>query len=188
MLYLASSSSSRAKLLSKFGFNFSQLQPNFKEDEIPKSLKPELYVQRVLESKEGQFFASELFKGLNFNPSQDSLIFADSIVCLENEILTKAHDDNEALAMLRKQSGKEIAIISVLSIYSHKQIKALSKTSLVLSEFDEQDLKAYIKSKAYKDKAGAVMCEGFHQKYIIKRQGNLQTALGLDISVLKAYL
>lgn len=188
MLYLASSSSSRAKILSEFGFNFIQLQPNFKEDEISRNLKPELYVQRVLESKQGQFFESELFKELDFKPSQDSLLFADSIVCIENEILTKAHNDSEALTMLKKQSGKEIAIISALAIHSHKQIRALSKTTLILSEFEEQDLQNYIESGLFKDKAGAVMCEGFHQKYILKMQGNLQTALGCDISVLKAYL
>lgn len=190
MLYLASSSSSRARLLKENGFEFSQCQVSFDESSIDKSLKPELFVQKVLELKEKLFFESKEFEALKakFDEKNDTLIFADSIVSVDEIILTKAHNDDEALKMLRFQNAKEVCIISALSLFSHRKITALSLAKLTLAPFDEKELKAFITSKAYLGKAGCVECEGFHAKYILKLQGELSTALGLDISILKAYL
>ncbi|NDJ26457.1 septum formation inhibitor Maf [Campylobacter sp. MIT 12-8780] len=190
MLYLASSSSSRARLLKQNGFEFSQLQVSFDESSVDKNLKPEIYVQKVLELKEKLFFKSKEFKALkaNFDEKNDSIVFADSIVSVDDIILTKAHNDEEALEMLSLQNAKKLSIISALSISSHKKITALSLAKLTLAPFEEKELRAFIASKAYLGKAGCVECEGFHKKYILKLQGELSTALGLDISILKAYL
>ncbi|EGA3414417.1 septum formation inhibitor Maf, partial [Campylobacter coli] len=69
-----------------------------------------------------------------------------------------------------------------------KRVFSLSKTTLYFSKFDPRDLKDYVENGFYKGKAGAIMCEGFHKNYIIKQEGNLNTALGLDTQNLKAYL
>ncbi|KGI55699.1 septum formation inhibitor Maf [Campylobacter sp. MIT 97-5078] len=190
MLYLASSSSSRAKLLKQNNFEFSQLQVSFNESGVDKNLKPELYVQKVLELKEKLFFESKEFEALkaHFDEKNDSILFADSIVSVDDTILTKAYNDDEALEMLSLQNTKKVSIISALSIISSRKITTLSLAKLTLAPFEENELKAFIASKAYLGKAGCIECEGFHKKYILKLQGELSTALGLDISILKAYL
>ena len=191
MLYIASSSSSRAKLLKQNNFEFSQLQVSFNESSVDKNLKPELYVQKVLELKEKLFFESKEFEALkaHFDEKNDSILFADSIVSVDDTIiLTKAYNDDEALEMLSLQNTKKVSIISALSIISSRIITALSLAKLTLAPFEENELKAFIASKGYLGKAGCIECEGFHKKYILKLQGKLSTALGLDISILKAYL
>ena len=91
--------------------------------------------------------------------------------------------------MLDLQNGKYASILSAFLLKNSKQtIFSLSKTTLYFKKFDDNDLKNYVENDLYKDKAGAIMCEGFHKKYIIKQEGNLSTALGLDIQTLKAYL
>ena len=55
-------------------------------------------------------------------------------------------------------------------------------------KFDEDDLERYIASNLWRDKAGAMMIEGFNKKYIKYQKGNKPTAMGLDIVNLKAFL
>ena len=187
MLYLASSSSSRAKLLKNLDFEFKQVQTNYDESSPLECEKPENFAQRIVLQKEKQFL--EHFLPKEFDENKDKLLFADSIVSLEKGILTKAKDDDEALEMLHLQSGKEISIISAMILSSSsKRLFSVSKTSLLLDKFEKKDIQSYIKSKEYKGKAGCVMCEGFHKKYIKKMTGDLNTALGLDTKTLKAYL
>ena len=64
----------------------------------------------------------------------------------------------------------------------------LSVASYKFSKFDKNDLDSYIASNLWKDKAGAMMIEGFNKKYIEQETGNKPTAMGLDIINLKAFL
>ncbi|WP_291949566.1 septum formation inhibitor Maf [Campylobacter sp.] len=178
MLYLASSSTSRANLLKKANIDFEQIF--FDYDENIKKDSPYLYVQKVVLEKQKQFF----IKNSNFK----NILFADSIVCIENEILTKAKNDDEAFKMLNMQSGKKISVLSaMILILKDKKIINLSKSDMVLDHFEKSDMINYIDSKLYQNKAGAVMIEGFHKKYIKKIIGNQSTILGLNIEILKAF-
>ncbi|AJC86515.1 septum formation inhibitor Maf [Campylobacter sp. RM16704] len=180
MLYLASSSPSRVALLKKANIAFEQIIIDYDESSIKKE-KPNSYVQKIVLEKERQFFAQY--------PNFKNVLFADSIVCIENEILTKAKNDNEAFKMLNLQNGKSISILSAMVlILENKKIFNLSKCDIILDEFDLKDMQIYVNSKLYQGKAGAVMCEGFHKKYIRKIIGHQSTALGLNIELLKAFL
>ena len=182
MLYLASSSPSRAALLKEAGIAFVQKICEYDED-VDKTLPPSVFVQRVVLEKERQF--GQEFADL----AGECLLFADSIVSLEGKILTKPHDDAEALASLEAQSSKSVSVLSAFLLSCpQKRIFSLSKTTLFFGEFDPGDLRDYIQSGEYLGKAGALMCEGFHQKYCLKMVGKRSTALGLDVENLKAYL
>lgn len=179
MLYLASSSNSRANLLKEVHINFKQIFFDYNEKCV-QDKNPFSYVQKVVFEKEKQF----LEKHCEFK----NILFADSIVCVENEIFTKATNDEEALKMLKFQSGKTISVLSaMILILDNKKLINLSKSDLILKHFDEKDLQSYIDSKLYQNKAGAVMSEGFHKKYIKKIIGNQSTILGLNIEILKAF-
>ncbi|QOR00728.1 septum formation inhibitor Maf [Campylobacter sp. 2014D-0216] len=180
MLYLASSSPSRVALLKEANIAFEQIIVDYDESLAIKD-NPNSYVQKTVLEKERQFFVK--------HPDLKNVLFADSIVCAQNTILTKAKNDNEAFNMLNLQSGKSISILSaMILILDNKKIFNLSKCDLILDKFDPQDMQEYIDSKSYEGKAGAVMCEGFHKKYIKKIIGCQSTALGLNIELLKAFL
>ena len=180
MIYLASSSKIRAKLLQDANINFKQISVDYDETNI-KEDNPSLYVQKVALKKQEQFF--------KIHKDYENVLFADTIVNLNNLILTKAKSDEEALKMLNLQSQNQVKIITMMIFVSkNKILQALSSTILFFDKFEEDDIKNYINSKLYKDKAGAIMCEGFHKKYIKKQIGHTSTALGLNIELLKAYL
>lgn len=183
MLYLISSSVSRANLLKNAGIAFVQINFDFDEN-LEKNISASIYVQRVVLEKEKQFCAK-----LDTDFKDKILLFADSIVCVENQILTKAKSKEEAYKMLALQSNKSASILSAFILKSpQKKVFSLSKTTLFLKEFELKDLENYVENGFYEGKAGAISCESFHKKYLIKQIGNLSTALGLDTLTLKAYL
>lgn len=189
MLYLASSSPSRARLLKENGFDFVQLKLEYKESLPRADEKPEAFVQKVVLEKERQFIASKLFKELDFDGLKDNLLFVDSIVSVDEIILTKAHSKKEAYKMLKLQNAKSLNIISAMIVQNaNKRLYSLSQTTLFLQAFNEKELEAYVENEKFKGKAGCIECEGFHKKYINTIKGHISTALGLDIPTLKAYL
>lgn len=151
---------------------------------LDKNLKPSIYVQKIVLEKERQFCTTyeEKFK-------DETLLFADSIVCIGDKILTKANTKEEAYEMLGLQDGKYASILSAFLLKNlKKEFSLFQKQRFIFQKFDPRDLKDYVENGFYKGKAGAIMCEGFHKNYIIKQEGNLNTALGLDTQNLKAYL
>lgn len=183
MLVLASNSISRANLLKTAKIDFRQVSFDYDEN-LDKNILPFLYVQKIVLEKERQFLSA-----LTKDFQNQSLLFADSIVCVDEKILTKARDKKEAYEMLALQNGKYASILSAfLLVKPEKRVFSLSKTTLYFKNFDENALKDYVENDLYKGKAGCIMCEGFHQNFITQQVGNLSTALGLDIQTLKAYL
>ncbi|MBC5856847.1 septum formation inhibitor Maf [Campylobacter jejuni] len=183
MLILASSSISRANLLKTAKIDFKQVGFDYDEN-LDKNTLPFLYVQKIVLEKERQFLSA---LGKDFQ--NQSLLFADSIVCIDEKILTKARDKKEAYEMLALQNGKYASVLSAfLLVKPEKRVFSLSKTTLYFKNFDENALKDYVENNLYKGKAGCIMCEGFHQNFITQQVGNLSTALGLDIQTLKVYL
>ncbi|MGH2327332.1 septum formation inhibitor Maf [Campylobacter taeniopygiae] len=183
MLILASSSSSRAKLLREENIEFKQITFNYDEN-LNKNILASLYVQNVVIQKEKQFFAA-----FEKDFENGTVLFADSIVCVGDKILTKAKDKNEAYEMLALQDGKSVSILSAfLLVNTQKRVFSLSKTTLYFRKFDENALRDYVENNLFQGKAGCIMHEGFHGQFIKKQIGNSSTALGLDIQTLKAYL
>lgn len=180
MIYLASSSKTRAKILKNFNIDFKQINFKYDESKIIK-IKPLTYAYNVVCAKYKQFKKAY--------PNLSNLVFADSSVVVDNEIFGKAKDDDEALYMLKKQSDNKASVITAM-IYESGDFKLinLSVATFKFDKFDKSDLQNYIDKKEYLGKAGAMMIEGFNKKYILNKCGNISTAMGLNAEILKAYL
>ncbi|MSN97068.1 septum formation inhibitor Maf [Campylobacter sp. FMV-PI01] len=180
MIYLASSSKTRAKILKDFGFDFKQINFCYDESGIKKD-NYKIYPYMVVMQKLKQF--TNVHKELN------NVLFADSCVVVDNKIYGKANSDDEAFLMLQSQSGNFAHILTAMFFKGEKfNISNLSITTYKFKDFNKKDLENYIKSKEYIGKAGAMMIEGFNKKYIQKQIGNTSTAMGLNAEILKAYL
>jgi len=180
VITLASSSPTRANLLKIAGIKFEQISYNFDESKISKNVKPEIYVQNVVKAKKEQF--------LKANTAFKNLLFADSCVACGDQILGKAKDENEALAMLNLQSGNECSVYTAMIFLGEFELINVSKTTYKFKKFDEHDLNEYIKNNEWQDKAGAMTIENFNKKYIISQHGETSTAMGLNLKILKAFL
>ena len=102
---LASASPRRKKLLQQIGFSF-EIHASNVDESFEDSLSPSEIVQYLAEKK-SQKIAAQYPERLT--------ISADTIVVLDNEILGKPSDEEEAKEMLKKLSGKKTQCV-----YGHR--------------------------------------------------------------------
>jgi len=181
MIYLCSSSPSRAMLLEKFGVAFTQKSVEYDEEQIVTSDAKDF----VYTASKGKMEAAVRQFGLDI-----PLLCADTVIAAKDgSILRKAKDVEDARRILMLQSGSSISIISSL----HYRTKSLlftdiSATHYTFAPFEHDDLETYLKSGLWQGKAGACMVEGFCKPYIILVDGLESTAMGLQVEVLLPWL
>ena len=180
-IHLASNSESRALLLRKFGIDFIQRSLQYDEEQITTTVAKDF----VYAASKGKMEAAVKEFGLEM-----PLLCADSVImAADGSILRKAKSVEDARRILKIQSGSTISIVSSL----HFRTKTLllvdtSATHYHFSDFEEDDLEAYLESGLWRGKAGACMVEGFCKKYIKSVDGYESTAMGLQVEVLLPWL
>ena len=189
MVFLASSSASRALLLKQAGITYEQIAFDYDESKICAiKTAPVSYSQAVVEQKVWQFkahFGSQLGQFLE----RGAIIFADSSVICKGQILGKAKDESHARAMLELQSGAKASVYTAMCVLAKDfTLTALSVASYDFAPYPEREIDKYIASGEYIGKAGAMMIEGFSGRYILSQHGDISTAMGLDVPLLKAFL
>lgn len=182
-LILASGSASRAKILSDFGIDFKQICLDCNEDEI-QTKSPKSFAYSAARLKYD--YAIRLFNDEKNPYYGHSFIIADSVIGLkmgESELLLRKPKNRlEAKEMLDAQSASELKIITAQILKSPKmELCDISAFSVEFAKFDKDHIEEYLDSNLWMGKAGGVMIEGFHNRYIIKQKGFLSTALGLSI-------
>jgi len=181
MLRLASSSITRAELLSAAGIPYLQESIDFDEDSIIAS-SPKNFVYQATLGK----YRVNLEK---FGCSDYPLLVADTVVTAHGKILRKAKDEADARAILEMQSGSDVAIITCM-IYKTPRLELvdISSTHYFFDVFDPKNIDAYLESGEWRGKAGACMVEGFCKPYIREVRGFESTAMGLSVEILKPFL
>ncbi len=180
MLTLASSSPTRAKILKDFGIEFQQESCDFNEE----SLQVDSAKSFVYLSCKGKMLSCEQKYGIK-NP----LLCADTVVSVDDKILRKAKNKDDAKKILLTQSGKKVSILTCMMYKSKKlSFTDISTTKYIFYKFDENELEDYLQSNKWQSKAGACMVEGFCKKYIKEVIGLESNAMGLQIEKLLPFL
>lgn len=176
MIRLCSSSPTRAKILKEAGIEFIQSPTNF-DEEVVDSKEPREFVYKATYGK----FEDALCRYGFETP----ILVADTVVSVNNEILRKAKDIDDAKRLLELQSGSKVSIITCM-IYKSKTKEMIdtSTTDYIFESFEEEDLNNYLASNEWQGKAGAIMVEGFAKKYIKEVNGYESTAMGLTVEKL----
>ncbi len=101
---LASASERRQELLHRIVNDFDIIISDFDEDSVRVGKNIEEYVIEIAEGK-----AIDVIKNIN----EDAIVIAaDTIVTLDNKILGKPKDENDAFEMLKLLSGKTHRVYS----------------------------------------------------------------------------
>lgn len=118
------------------------------------------------------------------------LITADTIVLLNNEIIGKPSDRNDALSILGKLSGQTHEVITGVSIISEAKTHLFSDTTEVsFHPLGQEEIAYYVdKYKPY-DKAGAYAIQEWIGHIGIRRiNGCFYNVMGLPIQRVYHYL
>lgn len=174
-IILASSSPRRKMLLEQLGLEFEVITSDI-EEKVESGLSPEEVVKSLAYQK-----AKSVANGL----TGDYLVIgSDTIVALDNEILGKPIDYNDAYRMLKNLSGKTHEVMTGVCI-----INTTDKTYLVdcdvshvkFRNIEYEEIKAYVKSGEPLDKAGAYGIQGLASVFIEKIEGSYTGIVGLPV-------
>jgi septum formation protein len=146
-IVLASNSPRRQELLKMMGISFKIMVKPVKED-YPAGLKPEEVALHLCNKKALAFNPFEIGKN-------ELLITADTIVCLDKEILNKPADKTHAAEMLKKLSGKKHTVITGVALRSNeKTVSFAVSTDVFFKVLSDEMIGYYIDNFHPYDKAG----------------------------------
>jgi len=147
-IILASGSPRRQELLGLMGIDFvKRLKPV--EEIFPPELKPEEAARFLCEKKAMAFEDSEI-------AWNELIITADTIVCLDDEILNKPENRTHAIEMLQKLSGKKHLVITGVAMRSRKKLKSFTvSTNVSFKKLTDEEIIFYVDNFRPFDKAGA---------------------------------
>ena len=174
-LVLASQSPRRQYLLKELGLKFEILTTHV-EESYPDNLTPLEIAHYLAELKANSLDVSRM-------DSKTILITADTIVCLEGEILGKPGNYSDAVNMLNKLSGKKHDVITAVCIKSKTKKKTFSVTSSVyFKELSQDEIEYYIDNFQPFDKAGGYgIQEWIGYIGISKIEGSYFNIMGLPV-------
>jgi MAF protein len=164
-LILASSSIYRRQLLAKLGLAFDYISPNI--DESPNSKEsPQALVERLAQQK-ALAIAKDHPKHL--------IIGSDQVACLEQVILTKPGNFENAYRQLKHCSGKTVNFYTGLSLINsvngNKQT-ATETFTVTFRQLSDTDIKNYLHREQPYDCAGSFKVEGLGICLFEKLSGN----------------
>ncbi len=178
VLVLASTSLRRQQILSAAGIPFIVRAPNVPEQRGPEE-SPEAYVLRLAEQKA---FAVPMHTG-------EMVLAGDTVVVVDQHILEKPRDDDDAMRMLRLLSGRDHEVITGICLRADSQKIVDSATTRVhFTELTEPELSAYVASGEPMDKAGAYAIQGLASRFIDRVEGGYFNVVGLPMSLVYRHL
>ena len=117
---------------------------------------------------------------------------ADSVIDLENEIISKPKDRIEAMQILNKLNGKSHRLISSVCISLNGSMiwNYTDKASLTMRNFSNDELKEYLLSISDENlySYNVYQIEGEGRKLFSEIKGDDDTIMGLPIKKIKEYL
>lgn len=177
MFILASGSPRRKELLAKLVKEFTIIVPNVDESLLhidAKDLPAE-------ESKAKAYAISAL------HPN-DEVLACDTIVVLDGVPLGKPKDEEDAMAMLRRESGRKQVVLSGYTYIGRGiEVTRTVATDVYFNELSDELIAQYIREKKPLDKAGAY---GIQDGYplIARIDGSFDNVMGLPTEDIEAHV
>lgn len=176
-ILLASTSQRRQELISQLGIKFTIIKPPSQEEVVPDNLFRNDIAEHIAKEK------ANLFTNINDN---DILITADTIVWIDNIVLGKPTDYDDAFRMLKLLSGKSHYVITGVCLKSNKKTCVFNSETLVkFGELSNEEIKYYIENYKPYDKAGAYGIQEWIGKVAVERiEGSFYNVMGLPVQKL----
>jgi septum formation protein len=187
-LILASKSKVRKKILEDNGFKCQVSPSNVDEEPLKKSLLKEGASPRIISKNLAELKANKVSEKHN----EKIVLGADSVIDLDNKIISKPNDRIEALNILEKLNGKEHCLISSVCISKNGSMiwNHTEKASLTMKDFSIHDLKKYLAKISDENlySYNVYQIEGEGRHLFSQIEGDKDTIMGLPIKKIKEYL
>lgn len=178
MLILASTSPRRQELLRNAGIPFEVRPPEIHEMR-QHGERAKDYVMRLAKEK-AKVVAHQL------GGDQKVILGADTTVVVDQEILEKPRDAQDAVRMLRLLSGRSHEVITGVCLLvqnrkENKDFTAIETTAVLFRKLTDEEIQGYVASGEPMDKAGAYAIQGRASRWIPRIEGCYFNVVGLPV-------
>jgi septum formation protein len=183
MLVLASSSPRRQELLRNV-----RILHTIHPADIPEKQRvgesPTEFARRMARDK-----ARAVYDALH-PPAGTFVLGADTVVVVDNDVFGKPADEQDALHMLRRLSGRAHEVVTGICLRGidtgapegFEDVQSES-TRVLFSSVSEDEMNDYIASGEPMDKAGAYAIQGLASRWIPRIEGDYSNVVGLPVAL-----
>ncbi|MEZ5344984.1 MAG: Maf family protein [Pyrinomonadaceae bacterium] len=173
-LILASGSPRRAEILNAVGWEFEKIVPEVDESQLEDEI-PEDYVIRVSKKKSDAVASHH---------PEKLILAADTVVVIENRILGKPIDRDDAKSMIAQLSGRSHEVLTGIALSQNgKTETAVQRTEVKFSSLSEAETAFLVENGSPLDKAGAYAVQAQAALFIEKIDGDYWNVVGLPINL-----
>ena len=187
-IILASKSKVRKKILEENGINCVVEPANIDEDLVKDSLIKEGALPAIVSKNLAELKANKISQKKN----GELVLGADSIIDLNNKIISKPSNRNEALAILKKLNGQKHYLISSVCISKNGSMiwNFTDKAELTMKQMRSDELRLYLAKISDEElyAYNVYQIEGEGRSLFSKIEGDEDTIMGLPIKQIKKYL
>lgn len=161
------------------------------------NLDYEIIPSKYDENLKGKKFTYELIEEVSKNKALDVanriqddaiVVGADTVVVLDEEILLKPQDEQDAFNELKKLSGRTHKVVTAITLIDvkTKHFVTNSTTSYVtFNQLTDEQILNYVKTKKPLDKAGAYGIQELDEDFIHSLDGSKNNVIGLSPTSLR---
>ena len=181
-IILASGSPRRREILKNAGLDF-EVHPSGYEEVLNDDVFTPEKIENLAYNK-ASYVAEEIKENA-------VIIGADTVVVLNNKILTKPHDKKDAYIMLKSLSGVEHTVVTgicVIDKYNNtKKIDSVT-TKVEFKKLTDEQINYYIDNFKPFDKAGSYGIQELPKGYVEKVDGSFENVIGICSEKVKEML
>lgn len=173
-LILASGSPRRSEILNSVGWEFTKIVADVDETEF-EGENPADYVQRLAKTKAEAV-------ALNY---PDSLVLgADTTVVIDEQIIAKPVDLDDARRMLKLLSGRTHEVLTGVAVAKNGEtFVGIQRTKVKFVELNDEQIEFLVEFGEPLDKAGAYAVQAQAALFIEGIEGDYWNVVGLPISL-----
>ena len=173
-LVLASASPRRRELLDQLGVRYLCDPADIDESRQPGEA-PAAYVERMAREK-AQLVAAR------YQHTSRSVLAADTIVVVDEDVLGKPCDHFDGLAMLAKLSGRSHCVLTAVCLQRDGGAScAVVETRVEFIRLTRELCEAYLATDEPWDKAGAYAIQGMAGAFVRSIRGSYSNVVGLPL-------
>lgn len=184
-IILASSSPRRQEILKKLNIPFKVIIPNI--DETLSSVIEKEQIPELLASEK----VSAVIHSLPAEQEIPWVLGADTLIILDDEILGKPQNHEEAFEYIKKIQGKTHTVVTAIVLYKGKTKETKSKickTNVTFAPMNDEEIQWYVDTGEWHGAAGGYRIQGMASCFIERIEGSYTCVVGLPISDLYSIL
>lgn len=174
-IILASNSPRRRELLAGLGYTYEVRVLKDIDESYPESLQGSEVASYISRAKAEAYRATMA--------ADELIITADTIVCLNNQVLGKPADEAEAIAMLRSLSGRTHQVYTGVTIVTSEATSTfVSCSDVTFAALTDEEICYYVTNYRPMDKAGAYGIQEWIGYIGVERiEGSYFNVMGLPV-------